>query len=312
MRRPAPISTAPPNRSEARDTLRGAVVMVAAMGCFAVEDALIKAMGGALAQPLPVAQIIWMLGVGGAVCLVGVLVARGEPLIGPDLRHPVILWRTGAEVVATLCFVPALVLIPLATATAILQAAPLVVAGGAALFLGATVGWRRWAAIGVGFVGVLLIVRPGAAFEPATLLAVAGTLALGARDVLTRRVPPGVSNLRVSLVAYAALIPTAMALQAAMGAPLTGLSGAGAALLATSVAIGLLGYVGVVGAMRLGEVAVVSTFRYARMVFALILALTVFGERPDALALTGIAVIVGAGVYTLGREARLARAGRSG
>ena len=292
----------------ARENLRGAALMTAAMASFAVEDALIKTIGDAI----PAAQIIWMLGLGGAACLFLWLVVRPGAILTAELRHPAVLLRTGFEVGATLCFVPALVLVPLATATAVLQAAPLVVAGGAALIYGAPVGPRRWAAIGAGFAGVLLIVRPGAAFDPAVLLAVAGTIFLGGRDLVTRGAPAGLSSTRLSLVAYAALVPTAMVLQAVLAQPVVLPVGRDALLLLVAVGIGLAGYVAVVAALRSGDVAVVSSFRYARMVFALILALSVFRERPDALALTGIAVIVGAGLYTLGREARLARAAGRG
>ena len=281
--------------------------MTLAMACFSVEDAFIKAMGGAI----PSAQIIWMLGAGGAGCLAAYLAVRPGPVWPPEWRAPIVLWRTVFEVGAALCFIPALILVPLATATAILQATPLIVAAGAAAFLGATVGWRRWAAIAAGFAGVLLILRPGAAFDPPVLLAVVGTLFLGARDLITRLVPLGLSTARLSLLAYVALIPTAMALQAALGQPLVALGGSDWARMGAAVAIGLVGYVAVVAALRVGEVAVVSSFRYARMVFALILAVAVFRERPDAVAMLGIAVIVGAGLYTLGREARLARAGRA-
>ena len=300
MRRPAPIVAA-----TGPDTLRGAALMVASMACFAVEDALIKTLGSSGAA-FPATQIIWMLGVGGATVLAAYQVARGRLLFAADLRHPAVLWRTVFEVAATLTFVPALILVPLATATAVLQATPLVVAAGAALFLGATVGWRRWAAIGVGFAGVLLVVRPGADFDAATLLAVAGTLGLAARDLVTRLIPVGVSNVRTSLVAFAALVPGGMAAQAALGQPVVAPPPESLGLLAATVAIGLAGYVTVVGAMRMGDVAVVTSFRYSRMVFALVLATAVFGERPDPVALTGIAIVIGAGLYTLAREARLA------
>ena len=300
---PGPVAAAPTAVPEGEDragTLRGAALMAGSMACFAVEDAVIKAMGARI----PAAQIIWMLGLGGAAALGLWLAVRPGPVWPPEARHPMVMLRTAFEVAAALCYVPALVLIPLATATAILQAAPLVVAGGAVLFLGIRVGWRRWAAIGAGFAGVLLILRPGADFEPATVLAVVGTVALGGRDLVTRRAPPGLSSARLSLVAYVALIPTAMLLQAALGQPLVLPGAADWGRLAVAVGIGLVGYVAVVAAMRVGDVAVVSSLRYARMVFALALAMLVFGERPDALALAGIAVIVGAGLYALAREAR--------
>ncbi|MCK0166424.1 DMT family transporter [Jannaschia sp. S6380] len=294
--------------SAATDSLKGAALMVAAMACFTVEDALIKGLSGAFAP----AQIVWMLGLGGAVAFVAWLTVSGQGIWSPHYLRPRVLARTGFEVFGSCCFISALALIPLSLASAVIQATPLVVAMGAAVFLGATVGWRRWAAIGFGFAGVLLIIRPGAAgFEPAVLLAVAGMLALAGRDLVTRTMPGVVSGARLSLHAFASLVPAGILLQVALGEPLVTPELAQFGVLALCVAIGMAGYLTIVAATRLGDIAVVSSFRYSRMLFALFVGVAFFGERPGAATLIGVGVVIASGLFTLIREARLRAASQA-
>ncbi len=286
------------------DTLRGCAMMVAAMACFSIEDALIKG----LTVTIPVAQVIWMLGGGGALAFVVWFAITGPGVWSEQYLRRRVLLRSACEAAGSLCFVSALALIPLSLASAVIQATPLVVAMGAALFLGLTVGWRRWTAIAVGFSGVLLIVRPGAAnFDPAILLAVGGMLALAARDLVTRTMPGNVSGPRLSLHAFAALVPAGLLLQAATGARPVLPDAGQAGIVVLCVAIGMVGYLTIVAATRLGDIAVVSSFRYSRMVFALIVGGLAFGERPDAATLLGVAIVIASGLYTLIREARLRR-----
>tara|TARA_R110000850_G_scaffold16381_7_gene51172 strand:+ start:1017 stop:1895 length:879 start_codon:yes stop_codon:yes gene_type:complete len=290
------------------DTLRGAALMVGSMACFALEDGLIKALSGTF----PAAQIIWMLGLGGSLAFVGWLIATGQTVWSPHYLRPQVLLRSGFEVAGTLCFVSALALIPLATASAVIQATPLVVAMGAAVFLGARVGWRRWLAIGVGFAGVLIILRPGSsAFDPATLLAVGGMLGLAARDLVTRTMPGIVSGARLSLHAFASLVPAGLLLQFLTGASWVIPDAAQIGILAIAVAVGMVGYLAIVGATRLGDISVVSSFRYSRMLFALIVGMVAFCERPDALMIVGVVIVIGSGVFTLLREARLRAASQA-
>ncbi len=286
-------------------TLRGAALMTLAMGLFAAEDALIKGLSGAFSA----AQIIWMLGLGGTLAFAAWMAASGRGVWSPVYLQRAVLRRSVFEVIGALCFVSALALIPLSLASAVIQATPLVVALGAALFLGARVGWRRWLAILVGFGGVLLILRPGSdSFDPATLLAVGGMLSLAVRDLATRTIPGTVSGARLSIHAFAALIPAGLILQAVLGIPVATPNAAQLGILALCVGIGMAAYLAVVSAMRAGDIAVVSSFRYTRMLFALLIAFAFFNERPDAATLVGVAIVIASGVFTLVREARLARA----
>lgn len=300
-----PTTDTPTTDRLTTDTLRGILLMVAAMALFAVEDALIKGLSGAI----PPAQIIWTLGLGGATAFAIWLQANGQGVWSPHYLRRQVLLRSGCEAFGSCFFVSSLALIPLALASAIVQATPLVVALGAALFLGASVGWRRWLAIGVGFAGVLLIIRPGgAAFDPATLLAVGGMLGLAARDLVTRTMPGAISGVRLSLHAFAGVVPVGLILHWAQGAPLVVPTAGQAGIIGVCIAIGMAGYLAIIGATRAGDISVVSSFRYSRMLFALVIGGLAFGERPDGWTIAGVAIIIASGVFTLRREAR----GRSG
>ncbi len=287
------------------DNLRGSLLMVAAMAAFALEDTLIKLMSAGL----PMGQVVAMLGCFGALFFGTLTWARGHRVLAPALLSRAVLLRNLGEMIATASFVSAIVLTELASASAILQATPLAVTLGAAIFLGESVGWRRWTAIGVGFAGVLLIIRPGLeGFTPASLFAVLAVAGLALRDLSVRAVPASVTSGQLSTWGFATVIPTGLLMMLAMGAGPEWPTPADMARLGGAVVVGVSGYYAIVAATRTGEVSVVVPFRYTRLIFALILGMVVFGERPDALMLTGAALIVGAGLYTIWREARAAPA----
>ena len=284
------------------DNLRGAVLMALAMAGFALEDMFIKL----LADTLPVGQILVFLGIGGALAFGIIAHRKGQQLLSPALLTPALLLRNMSELVGTVGFVLGFVLASLATASAILQAAPLVVTLGAVLFLGEKVGWRRWTAIGVGFFGVMLIVRPGmAGFEPASLFAVIGVIGLAGRDLATRVIPRTVSSYQISSWAFAMIIPAGVFLMVTMNTPAVMPNMLQATGLVAALGVGVLAYYALVASMRVGELSFVTPFRYTRMLFALIVAVLVFEERPDTLMLVGAAIIVSAGLFTLWRETKV-------
>ncbi|MEL7097782.1 MAG: DMT family transporter [Pseudomonadota bacterium] len=281
------------------DNLRGAGLMVLAMLGFAIEDAFIKGLAGAL----PVGQIIGMLGIGGAAILAVLMAVQGVPFWHAGLARGAVLLRNLGELIGTLGFVTAIALIPLSTASAILQVTPLLVTLAAALLFGEQVGWRRWSAILVGFCGVLLIIRPGfEGFDWLSLFAVQGAFGLALRDLMTRRVPPEASSMQLSLLAFLTLIPAAGLLMWGAGTAPVMPQGAEWALMGGAVCIGVLCYYFIVLAMRVGEISFVTPFRYSRILFALVIGIVIFGERPDALTLVGCAIVVGSGLYMLWRE----------
>lgn len=283
------------------ENLRGSLLMVAAMAGFALEDMLIKQMAAAL----PIGQILALLGAAGTLVFGALALARGQRVWSPALLSRPVILRNLGEMVASASFVSAFVLTTLSSASAILQALPLAVTLGAAVFLGESVGWRRWTAIIIGFVGVLLIIRPGlAGFAPASLFAVLAVAALALRDLAVRTVPPSVTSGQLSVWGFATLIPTGLLMMLIMGEGATLPALPDLARLATAFVFGGLGYYALVGATRTGDVAVVVPYRYTRLLFAMILGALLFDERPDTLTLSGAALIVGAGLYTIWHEAR--------
>jgi len=284
-----------------RENLRGIGLMIAAMGLFAVEDALIKLASGSL----PTGQILFMLGAAGAPVFALWGLSRGVSPFTRAALHPALLLRNGLEVIGTLGFVTALTLIPLSLASAILQAAPILVTAGAALFLGEAVGWRRWAAVSIGFVGVLIILRPGAAaFDPNSLWAVLGVAGLAGRDLATRRMPPGLPTTTVATWGFASVAALGAVVMATGGGAVWP-DGRGLALVGAAIVIGLVAYWSIIEATRAGDASAVAPFRYTRIVFALILGMVLFAERPDGAMLLGAAIVVSSGLYTYLREARI-------
>jgi drug/metabolite transporter (DMT)-like permease len=288
------------------DNLRGILLMTLAMAGFAVEDMFMKA---AAAHGLPVGQMLVIFGAAGAAAFAALVLRSGQGLAPAALLSRPMLAKVVFEVSGRAGHTLALALAPLAATVAILQAAPLVVTLGAALLFGESVGWRRWAAIAVGLAGVLLVLRPGASgFEWTTLFAVVGMIGFAGRDLATRAAPPGLSNLQLGFYGFLAIVPTGAVM--ALWGGLRPVDATAGALMAGAVLFGVAGYYGLTAAMRTGEIGAVAPFRYTRLVFALILAVAVFGERPDAATLAGSALIVGSGVYAVLRERRLRRSAK--
>lgn len=285
------------------DNLRGSILMVAAMAGFAIEDMFLKI----AARSMPVGQMLIIFGLAGTLVFAWMAQARGQRVLQPAVLSRAIVLRALCEVAGRLGYTLAIVFTELSSASAILQATPLVVVAGAALIFGEKVGWRRWAAITVGFIGVLIVLRPASdTFELASLFAVLGTLGFAGRDLATRAAPKGFSNVQLGVYGFFVLIPTGAVLLAVTGGAAVPTVAGGLAL-AGAIGVGIAAYYGLTAAMRVGEISVVTPFRYTRLLFALVLAVLVFGERPDALTLIGSGIIIASGLYAVLRERRLAR-----
>lgn len=285
------------------DNLRGSLLMMASMAAFTFNDACMKA----VSDELPIFQAIFLRGVA-TTLLLGVLAAATGALQFRFRRADAWLigLRTLAELAATYFFIMALFHMPIANVTAILQALPLSITLAGALFLGEPVGWRRFSAILIGFVGVLLIVQPGAAgFSNYSIYAVVAVVVVTIRDLSARRLSPEVSSLAVALISSAAV--TAGAGLATLGEVWQPLSVKGWAQLSGAAFFIIGGYVFSIMTMRVGELGPVTLFRYTGLLWALLIGLIAFGEWPDALTLAGSALVVATGAFTLLREARAKR-----
>lgn len=280
------------------DNARGALLMSLAMAGYTFNDACIKL----LSQGLPWFQAVFLRG----ILVLPVLIVFGRMFGGISLRFSRADWgrvllRAGCEIAATYFFLTALFHMPLGNVTAILQVSPLTITLAGALFLSEPVGRRRMLAIAVGFLGVMLIIRPGTdAFDVYSLYALAAVVAITLRDLVVRRMSPDVSSMGVALVT---------ALSVTLVAGVGSLSESWImpdawqilTLLGAAVFIGC-GYAFSVMTMRVGDMATVTPFRYSALLWALVLGVVLFGDWPDFWEVLGAVIVVASGTYALLRE----------
>lgn len=283
------------------DNLRGILWMVVGMAGFAGLDTLLKLLAGAV----PTGQLLVLQGAGGALVflLLGLRVDARD--WSRRFRHPAVLSRNLCEALAATCFILALRSAPLSIVAAIIQANPILVTLGAGIWLRESVGRYRWSAIGVGLCGVMLVIRPwDADFDPGSLYAVAGVVCLSARDLLVRWIPAGYPTVQLGTMAMLSLVIAGLCIHLIPSTAVYLPDPTQIVYLVLSVFALAIGFVGTTAAMRSGDVSAVTPFRYSRLPFAMLLAAAVFGERPDTLTYVGAGIIVGSGLYTLGREHR--------
>ena len=280
---------------------RGIFAMLGAMAAFSFGDALMKLSTGYL----PPGESIFVRGLIGSAIIWTVAARSGALEALPRLLHPQLPYRTLGDMGASFFYIGALPHIQLAEAGAIMQTNPLAITAAAAIFLGEKVGWRRWSATGIGFLGALMIIQPGSStFTWASLLVVLAVLAAVMRDIVTR-----------SLIGIPAVLITGTAVTSTMLASLAFaffenwhtptlfdvlcLSGAALCMLA--------GQVLVVTSIRAGDVSAVVPFRYSAMLWTLLLSAAIWHYLPNALTMLGIFIVSGAGLYTFFREQTLRR-----
>ena len=295
--------TASANLELGRTNLVAIGAMMASQAVFTVNDALMKL----AARDLPGEQTIFIRGLFTIAIASMLLVAFGGMRSWPARRDwPLIgLGRFGGSG-GTLLYLTALFHMPIAEATAILQFLPLAITAGAALFLGEPVGWRRWLATGVGLVGVLVIIRPGTvAFNGWSLVALAAVASIVLRDLVTRRIDARVPTVLLTFISSLTVTSaaSAFALTETWQVP----PARTLFMIAAAALFVLAGYYTIIEAMRRGEVAVVSPFRYSVIIWAILAGIILFGELPDPAALAGTGIVMAAGLYTLFRERQLAR-----
>lgn len=287
------------------DNLRGAAFMMVAMAAFTLGDACMKAVSAII----PLYQAITLRGMLTIVALTAIAQLSGGLRVAA-LRQSwrLVAFRSLAELISTIAFFVALLRLPLATVSAIMQALPLAITLAAALFLREPVGWRRLTAISVGFAGVMLIIRPGTEAASAwVIFALIAVLGVVARDLASRRLPPAVPSVSVALCA--AVVVTLAGAVGSVGQTWAEVSPRAAGLICLAACCVIIGYVFVIRVMRVGEIGFTTQFRYTALIWAVILGWLAFGEWPDTPTLIGGAIVVGSGLFTLARERRLQRRG---
>ena len=284
------------------DNTRGILLMCGSMLAFTLNDTLVKAV---LHDGMNLFQAISLRGVGAALGLIVLALWQNGRLNlwpkGPDRKF--LAMRTTGDLGASFCFLVALQHVPLANLSAIMQSLPLVVTLAAALLLGEPIGWRRIAAIVVGFAGVLIIIRPGAKdFDEWSVLGLGSVGFVVLRDLATRRFSKQLPSTTGAI--WAALAVLSMGLigvtqtgwQPLTLIPVVEILGAAMFL--------IVGYMFAIKVMRVGEISIVAPFRYTSLLWAILLGWLLFGTLPDRWIILGGAIVVASGIYMLLRERR--------
>jgi drug/metabolite transporter (DMT)-like permease len=272
--------------------LTGIVAMLAGTGAFVVGDSFMKV----VTSDLPPFEVLFLRGVAATLACGLLLVVLGDWRVVSSALHPRALLRAAGETLSVLCYIVALARLPIADAIAILQTAPLIVILAVAFLLRERVGAARVALALVGFAGAVLVAQPGSAgISPAALFAFASALLIAARDLVGRGVP---ARIPVMVVTFATntmvmVVSGLMSLGFESWQPPAGWH---LAFLGFAGLFVTLGHVGLLLAYRLGRTAAVAPFFYSFALWAVVAGVAVFGALPNALALAGIALIVGSGV----------------
>ena len=277
---------------------KGAFMMSIARVAFVTNDALMKI----LFADMEVFQAMFLRG-SIAVPIIAFLAWYRKCLL---VRFTIIDFvllcvRAAAQIGMATCFLTALSHMPIANVSAIMQAVPLSLIVVAALFLGESVGWRRWSAVVIGFCGVLLIIRPGTdGFDSYTTLAVGAVAFATINDLVTRYLPNRVPALFAAL--FSAMAVSMFSGAMIMGLPWQAVTPFNWLILSFCGLTVAAGYFFQVMTMRYGDLSFVAPYRYVGMVWAIILGLLIFGEWPDAFTAIGTLIVVLTGLYAVYRE----------
>lgn len=280
---------------------RGILFMCAAMGCFVINDSLVKY----ASETLPSAQLIFLRGIMASFIVLALVRSTGAMKSAYQVLQRWVALRAGIDAIATFIYLVALFHLPIVNATAIVMTSPLFIAVLAAVFMHERIGIDRWLAIGLGFLGVLLVIQPRAeGFNGYAVVCLFGTLLMSVRDLLTRRVGAAIPSTVITLATAVAITLLSGAASVVQGwVPFGGFE-LGILALASVFLAG--GYYGIVIGMRHGELSVIGPFRYSGLLWALVIGYLVWGDLPNRLAWTGIALLTGSGLYVVYSERKRA------
>jgi drug/metabolite transporter (DMT)-like permease len=279
------------------DNLRGILAVLVSSVAFIFNDVCVKL----VSDELPSGEIIIVRGVLATAMLAAGVVAMGAVRPLSLLFAPMMLLRLASAAGATVFIVLSLRYLPLATVITVLQVTPLAVTAGAAIIFRERVGLSRWLAALTGFLGVVLIVRPGAGFGAAGYLALATLLFTTTRDLTTKGLHHHIPSIFVA-AGSAAAITLAGILVTPFDTAWQMPSGRAWRLMVLSAASLFVANTAMIMALRAGEMSVIAPFRYVMVPLALLLGFWLWGDIPDGIASLGIALVLAAGLYTLHRE----------
>jgi drug/metabolite transporter (DMT)-like permease len=294
---PADTSTRAPGLP---GNIQGAGWLMLASATFAMQAVAVKILG----QRLDVFQISFFRCVFGLLAVVPFLYGSNSYFLQGRVSLHVI--RAFVGVAGMMCGYYAVSHLPLATATAISFTKPLFLIVLAVLFLGETVRWRRWAATAVGFIGVVIVARPGSeVFDPAMLVALAGSFLIADVAVLVKKLSQ--SDRNVTILFYYGSITTVIAAVPAYFVWLTPMGTEWLQLIFIGISASFGQYC-TLRALRVGEASAVMPFDYTRLVFAGLFGYVFFAETPDSWTLVGVSILVASTLYIAHREYQQGRA----
>ena len=278
--------------------LRGILYMIIGMACFTVGDLLIKL----ASRQLPLGQIMMALGVGCSIVYLVMLKQAGQKVVVRSFFLRSVLIRNAGEIIAACSMFVALAFSSFSTVTAIIQTLPLLLTLAAVLFLGEQVGIHRIAALIIGFIGVLIVIRPGmSGFDQYSLMALLAVVGMAMRDIGARLTDSSVTSLMLSFFSAVTLSVT--------GAVMWMLTGGGEIpdFTTSLYLIGLVfaaasGLMMVTQSVRIAEISVVAPFRYVRIIYGIGLGIVVLGEVVDRYTIIGSLITISAGLYIWVRE----------
>jgi drug/metabolite transporter (DMT)-like permease len=283
------------------DSTRGILAMSASVVVFIFNDALMKL----ASEAMPPIQAIGLRGILATGWCMVALAVRGEWRGARRLLHPAVALRGSLEAAAAISYLVPLAFIPFAIATAINLSTPLFLAVLAVLLLGEQVGWRRWTAVAVGFVGVIIMLDPlGLSFHAMSLVVLGATFCYSVSTVLVR------VNSRHDSDAATLFWFSVVTSVVSFGAAIPDWVWPSAIDWVWLLTLGLLGGVAqvlVTRAWRLAPAAVLAPFDYAGIVMAVLYGYLWFKEQPSWTVWLGLPLVIGSGLYILYRERIRAR-----
>jgi drug/metabolite transporter (DMT)-like permease len=293
----APPSSTAPNYLDDSRVGRGIALVCGAFLLFAGLDTAAKV----LSAELDTLQIVWARFFGHAVLVIAVLTPRKGPRVFASSNLRLQLARSSLLVASTVLNFTAISFLPLTTTAAIFFTVPLVVAALSVPMLGESVGWRRWSAIAVGFAGVLVIIRPGAAeIHWAIGLCLINSIVVALYSITTRKLAARDHSDTTSLysplvgaVLFLPILPTVWQM------PETGLSWT---LLILTGILGAIGHWMIIIAHRYAAASVLAPFTYSLILWMTVSGYLIFGDLPDHWTVIGALIVVASGLYVFHRE----------
>lgn len=277
--------------------VRAAFLMMFAMVLLSTNDAFMKLSS----EHLGIGQMLFIRGAFAVTVFSIAIRITGRPIINRAARSKWVVLRALCECAITICFISGLSLLPIATASTLAWTSPMFLAVVAAVVLKESVTVRRWLVVLIGFMGVVLITNPASEeFSLAMLLPLAAAALISVRDLVTRRLDPGLHSLYVTWTTLVAVTIAGFLISFLDWKPVAATQiiwlGASAIFLSSA-------YFFQIRAVRLGELSFVAPFSYTGILAAVFYGFVVWSDLPSLTMILGILLVMSAGLYILSRQA---------